>query len=182
MKEEFSVGEHEKKHTINHKRTFELNETELLVSTAAQSRYLLGRYVVNINIKPKPFLLSFFSRNVQCRKKNQKKNHFVCFFIRTAIFLLHRHPFEGFSVDSHAAHPQVTDAAAAVIHLVSVPIAQTAAKVYQSTAAARKASSAASAEVGSIVVADTALLGSSYLGRNQRRDCRRQSIQRPTKM
>lgn len=60
MKEEFSVGEHEKKHTTNHKRTFELNETELLVSTAAQSRYLLGRYVVNI--KPKPFLPSFFSR------------------------------------------------------------------------------------------------------------------------
>lgn len=42
-KEEFSVGEHEKYHTTNHKRTFELNETELLVSTAAQSRYLLGR-------------------------------------------------------------------------------------------------------------------------------------------
>lgn len=105
------------------------------------------------------------------------------FFIRTAIFSLHRHLFEGFSVDSRAARPQVTDVAAAVIHLVSVPIAQNAAKVYQSTAAAaRKASSAASAEVGSIVVADTALPGSSYLGRNQRRDCRRQSIQRPTKM
>lgn len=71
MKEEFSVGEHEKKHTINHKRTFELNETELLVSTAVQSRYLLGRYVANI--KPKPFLLSFSSRNVQCRKKEQKE-------------------------------------------------------------------------------------------------------------
>lgn len=90
MKEEFSVGEHEKKHTTNHKRTFELNETELLVSTAAQSRYLLGRYVVNI--KPKPFLLSFFPRNVQCRKRT-KRNHFVCIFIRTAIFSLHRHPF-----------------------------------------------------------------------------------------
>lgn len=115
----------------------------------------------------------------------KKKSFHLFFFIRTAIFSLHRHPFEGFSVDSRAAHPQVTDAAAAVIHLVSVPIAQNAAKVYQSTAAAaaaRKASSAASAEVGSIVVADTALLGSSYLGRNQRRDCRRQSIQRPTKM
>lgn len=70
-KEEFSVGEHEKKHTTNHKRTFEFNETELLVSTAAQSRYLLGRYVVNI--KPKPCLLSFFPRNVQCRKKEQKE-------------------------------------------------------------------------------------------------------------
>lgn len=118
------------------------------------------------------------------KKKNKKKSFRLFFFIRTAIFSLHRHPFEGFSVDSRAAHLQVTDAAAAVIHLVSVPIAQNAAKVYQSTAAAaaRKASSAASAEVGSIVVADTALLGSSYLGRNQRRDCRRQSIQRPTKM
>lgn len=117
-------------------------------------------------------------------KKEQKEIISSVFFIRTAIFSLHRHPFEGFSVDSRAAHPQVTDVAAAVIHLVSVPIAQNAAKVYQSTAAAaaRKASSAASAEVGSIVVADTALLGSSYLGRNQRRDCRRQSIQRPTKM
>lgn len=120
-------------------------------------------------------------------KKKKKKKEIISsvFFIRIAIFSLHRHPFEDFFVDSRAAHPQVTDAAAAaVIHLVSVPIAQNAAKVYQSTAAAaaRKASSAASAEVGSIVVADTALLGSSYLGRNQRRDCRRQSIQRPTKM
>lgn len=69
-KEEISVAEHEKKHTTNHKRTFELNETELLVSTAAQSRYLLGRYV--LNIKPKPFLLSFFSRNVQCRKREKE--------------------------------------------------------------------------------------------------------------
>lgn len=71
MNEEFSVGEHEKKRTTNHKRTFELTETELISSTAAQSRYLLGRYVVNI--KPKPFLLSFFPRNVQCRKKEQKE-------------------------------------------------------------------------------------------------------------
>lgn len=128
------------------------------------------------------FLFSLAMSNAE--NKNKKKSFHLVFFIRTAIFSLHRHPFEGFSVDSRAAHPQVTDAAAAVIHLVSVPIAQNAAKVYQSTAAAaaRKASSAASAEVGSIVVADTALLGSSYLGRNQRRDCRRQSIQRPTKM
>lgn len=135
---------------------------------------------------PSLFFFLFFLAISNAEKKRTKRNHFVCFFfIRTAIFSLHRHPFEGFSVDSRAAHPQVTDAAAAaVIHLVSVPIAQNAAKVYQSTAAAaaRKASSAASAEVGSIVVADTALLGSSYLERNQRRDCRRQSIQRPTKM
>lgn len=68
MKEEFSVGEHEKKHTINHKRTFELNETELLVSTAAQSRYLLGRYVVNI--KPKP----------QCRKREKEIISSVFFY------------------------------------------------------------------------------------------------------
>lgn len=132
-----------------------------------------------------PSLFFLFSLAMSNAEKEKKKSFHLFFFIRTAIFSLHRHPFEGFSVDSRAAHPQVTDAAAAaVIHLVSVPIAQNAAKVYQSTAAAaaRKASSAASAEVGSIVVADTALLGSSYLGRSQRRDCRRQSIQRPTKM
>lgn len=84
-KKKFSVGEHEKKHTTNHKRTFELNETELLVSTAAQSRYLLGRYVVNI--KPKPFLLSFFPRNVQCRKKEQKEIISSGFFYSYCNFL-----------------------------------------------------------------------------------------------
>lgn len=134
---------------------------------------------------PSLFFFLFPLAMSNAEKKNKKKSFHLFFVIRTAIFSLHRHPFEGFSVDYHAAQPQVTDAAAAVTHLVSVPIAQNAAKVYQSTAAAAaapKASSAGSAEVGSIVVADTALLGSSYLGRNQRRDCRRQSIQRPTKM